>query len=81
MKRSPDYWLEVIPHDGDRYWLPILGDFGQARQRAVNLIAYDRTLDFCLVLSGDYRPGTIATNPQILGDAQAYCVKGAKRIF
>ena len=81
MIRYPDFWVEIVYRDGYRASIPFFGirDEGEAQIR--QLIAADRVplIDFVVLISGDWVPGTIARSDQILADAQSYYVQGAKR--
>ena len=62
--------------------LPFLGTREEAEKRIIHLVAMDphNFIDFCVLLSGDFIPGQIATVTQILADTQDYPVPGAVRI-
>ena len=81
MKTSPDFWIETKYRDGSNNLVPFLGSQAQAQERCAQLVAMDdlRLIDFVLLLDGDYRPGTVATRRQILGDWQGYPVAGSRR--
>ena len=80
MSYHPDFWIEVIYMDGNRTAFPFFGSLAQGEAQVKQIIAMDfhKLTDFCLLLSGDWKPGTIARNDQILADAQSYYVPGAK---
>ena len=76
-----EFWIEVNYQNGDPAVFPFLGTRAEGEARIRQIVAMDsnRWVDFVLLLSGDWQPGTVAKNSQILADAQGYAVKGAKR--
>ena len=76
-----DFWVEVQYRVGDPSVFPFLGSRSSAEARIRQIVAMDSNqfIDFVLLLSGDWVPGTIASDAQILADAQGYSVKGARR--
>ena len=76
-----DFWIEVQYRVGDPSVFPFLGSRSSAESRIRQIVAMDSNqfIDFVLLLSGDWVPGTIASDAQILADAQGYFVKGARR--
>lgn len=78
---SPDYWIQTCYLDGHQSTVPFLGSYEIAQERCAQLVARDsmRLIDFVLLLSGDYFPGQVAENRQILADFQGYEIPGSKR--
>lgn len=76
-----DFWIEVNYRVGDASAFPFLGTRAEAEARIRQIVAMDslQFIDFVVLLSGDWTPGTVATNAQILADSQGYMVKGARR--
>jgi len=79
---NQDFWIEINRQDGTQAHLPFLGTREEAEKRIIHLVAMDphNFIDFCVLLSGDFIPGQIATVTQILADTQDYPVPGAVRI-
>jgi hypothetical protein len=78
MKTSPDYWIETIV-DGIPHFEAVLGSLHDAQQRAIKIVSQFQ-IDFIVLLSGDYRPGAVALNSQILADGQNFYVPGSYRV-
>lgn len=78
----PDFWIEINYRDGRQIHVPFVGTQEAGLEKINRMIAMDshQFIDFCLLLSRDYRPGTVATTKQILADSQGYPVPGAKRL-
>ena len=76
-----DFWIETSYRDGSSSSVPFLGTLISAQERCAQLVARDylQLIEFVLLLSGDYSPGTIARVDQILGDWQGYAVPGSKK--
>lgn len=76
-----EFWIEVNYRVGQSSVFPFLGDRLSAEARIRQIVAMDSNqfVDFVLLLSGDWVPGSIAFDAQILADAQGYFVKGARR--
>ena len=81
MNPDPDYWIQTCYLDGHSPTAPFIGSYENAEERCAQLIAKDtlKFIDFVLLLSGDYRPGAVATMRQILADFQSYNIVGAKK--
>lgn len=78
---NPDFWIEINRRDDTQTHIPFLGTMEEAEKRIVHLVAMDphNFIDFCVLLRGDFIPGQVATDSQILADTQSYPVPGAVR--
>lgn len=79
MKSTPDYWIE-INRQGSQEYLPKLGSKHEAHITAFEITRDDDSIDFVVLLRGDYRPGTIANRSQILQDYQRYPIENAYQV-